>query len=259
MEPEGWRPKISRFVFHLSPKFSLPLLSGVFSWDCGRGSRQWPTQNARLGFSGVSSGGGTSPSTVVRDVHDGFTSEDVAVVVDADGVAAATALPAGHKTTDATIHFGQTDVLSARMLCNELKHNREEQARPRADETAHCNPEEEAWLATVDFEPAVHRNHRLSSHTMTFTSFLMTAPSHLRICVTQAGHVHKTQSARFLVGSLLRQSLGFSLTYVQGVHHAARTCSTPIDGLGPLTILCTDEMHVKFRSTASRARRFPAC
>ena len=49
--PEGWRPKISRCVFLLSPRISFVLLSlgGVFSWNCGRGSRPWPTQSARLG------------------------------------------------------------------------------------------------------------------------------------------------------------------------------------------------------------------
>ena len=51
----GWsagpmgEPKISRFS---SFSYRMFFLSGVFSLNCGRGSRPWTTQIARLGFSG---------------------------------------------------------------------------------------------------------------------------------------------------------------------------------------------------------------
>ena len=48
---KGGRPNISRFFFlfpiQISPFFAL---SGVFSWNCGHGSRPWTTQIVRLGF-----------------------------------------------------------------------------------------------------------------------------------------------------------------------------------------------------------------
>ena len=47
-------PKISFFVFFLPPQISFPSLSlGVFSWNCGRGSRPRSTPNARLDCSGL--------------------------------------------------------------------------------------------------------------------------------------------------------------------------------------------------------------
>ena len=55
--PEGWGPeegggpKFRAFFFH-SPLLAqisfFPRSLGVFSWNCGRGSRPWPTQNAGL-------------------------------------------------------------------------------------------------------------------------------------------------------------------------------------------------------------------
>ena len=42
-------PNISRFSFNLPPQNSFLLLSlRIFSWTCGRRSRPWATQNARL-------------------------------------------------------------------------------------------------------------------------------------------------------------------------------------------------------------------
>ena len=44
----------SRFFFHLPHPISLFIaLSGVFSWNCGPGSRPWTSQIVRLGFSDV--------------------------------------------------------------------------------------------------------------------------------------------------------------------------------------------------------------
>ena len=50
-EPGGWRgPKLRAFSPLSRRKFrSFFPLGGSFSWSCGRGSRPWPTQSARLG------------------------------------------------------------------------------------------------------------------------------------------------------------------------------------------------------------------
>ena len=49
--PHPNRPKIRAFVFPSPAPFSLYFsVSGVFSWNCGHGSRPWTTQIARLGY-----------------------------------------------------------------------------------------------------------------------------------------------------------------------------------------------------------------
>ena len=46
-------PKISRFFPSPTTIFTSFFILGVFSWNCGRGSRPNSTQSARVGFSGV--------------------------------------------------------------------------------------------------------------------------------------------------------------------------------------------------------------
>ena len=54
--PQGWGLEGGGFACFPSPVANSVLvsLSGCLcSWDCGRGSRPWPTQSARFGFCGV--------------------------------------------------------------------------------------------------------------------------------------------------------------------------------------------------------------